>query len=324
MEADSVVYGVNSMKICLIAEGKLPIPPQGWGSVEHLIWNFKQQLENAGDEVVVLNTQDLNEVVRTANEGNFDAVHLHYDQYAGIMPHIQCEKKMITSHYPYLENPEPSCVFLYDFLKNSQSHIVSLSDRIKAEFIRRGIDGTNVSILPNGIDTNSYALDVDDVLFPDRSIVVGKIEPRKRQTHLQKHNLNIDFIGNNSDPSFDASDPCYFGEQSKQDIVDNLTSYANMVLLSSGEAHPVVCMEGLAAGLGLVLSEQSTANLDVSQPFITVIPDDKINDFDYLREKIEQNRMTSLSMRYKIRQYCYENFDWLKIIKKYKEIINSI
>ena len=312
------------MKICLIAEGKLPIPPQGWGSVEHLIWNFKQQLEKAGDEVVVLNTQDLNEVVRTANEGNFDAVHLHYDQYAGIMPHIQCEKKMITSHYPYLENPEPSCVFLYDFLKNSQSHIVSLSDRIKAEFIRRGIDGTNVSILPNGIDTNSYALDVDDVLFPDRSIVIGEIEPRKRQTHLRKHNLNIDFIGNNSDPSFDASDPSYFGDHSKQDIVDNLTSYANMVLLSSGEAHPVVCMEGLAAGLGLVLSEQSTANLDVSQPFITVIPDDKINDFDYLREKIEKNRMTSLSMRYKIRQYCYENFDWLKIIKKYKEIINSI
>lgn len=312
------------MKICLIAQGIMPIPPQGWGSVEHLIWNYKQQLEKVGDEVVVLNTRDLNQVVRTANEGNFDAVHLHFDQYAGIMPHIRCEKKMITSHYPYLENPEPSCVFLYDFLKNSQSHIVSLSDRIKTEFIRRGIDGTNVSILPNGIDTNSYALDVDDVLFPDRSIVVGKIEPRKRQTHLQKHNLNIDFIGNNSDPSFDASDPCYFGEQSKQDIVDNLTSYANMVLLSSGEAHPVVCMEGLAAGLGLVLSEQSTANLDVSQPFITVIPDDKINDFDYLREKIEQNRMISLSMRYKIRQYCYENFDWLKIIKKYKEIINSI
>jgi|TARA_A100001201_G_scaffold30177_1_gene32729 glycosyltransferase involved in cell wall biosynthesis len=312
------------MKICLIAEGKLPIPPQGWGGVEHLIWNFKQQLEKAGDEVVVLNTQDLNEVVRTANEGNFDAVHLHYDQYAGIMPHIQCEKKMITSHYPYLENPEPSCVFLYDFLKNSQSHIVSLSDRIKTEFIRRGIDGTNVSVLPCGIDTQSYALDVDDVLFPDKSIVVGKIEPRKRQAHLQKQNLRIDFVGNVSDQSFDTSDPSYLGEQSKQDIMDNLTAYANMVLLSSGEAHPFVCLEGLAAGLGLVLSEQSTANLDVSQPFITVIPDDKINDFDYLREKIEQNRMISLSMRYKIRQYCYENFDWLKIIKKYKEIINSI
>ena len=107
------------------------------------------------------------------------------------MPHIQCEKKMITSHYPYLENPEPSCVFLYDFLKNSQSHIVSLSDRIKTEFIRRGIDGTNVSVLPCGIDTQSYALDVDDVLFPDKSIVVGKIEPRKRQTHLQKQNLKL-------------------------------------------------------------------------------------------------------------------------------------
>ena len=116
-----------------------------------------------------------------------------------------------------------------------------MSDRIKAEFIRRGIE--SVSVLPCGIDTDLYSLDVNDVLHPDRSIVVGKLEPRKRQAHLQKHDLNIDFIGNNADPSFDTSDPCYLGEQSKQDIMDNLTAYANMVLLSSGEAHPFVCLE---------------------------------------------------------------------------------
>ena len=79
-----------------------------------------------------------------------------------------------------------------------------------------------------------------------------------------------------------------------------------------------------AAGLGLVLSEQSTANLDLSQPFITVIPDDKIDDFDYLKEKIEENRKVSLGMRKEIREYCYTNFDWGNIIKKYKKIIESI
>lgn len=310
------------MKIALIGPGIMPIPPEGWGGVEHLIWNFSQQLKKSGDEVTIINTQDLNAVVDTVNSGDFDAVHLHYDQFAEIMPHLQCAKKMITSHYPYLENPEPQYVFLYDLLKNSQSHVVSLSDRIKAEFIRRGIE--SVSVLPCGIDTDLYSLDVNDVLHPDRSIVVGKLEPRKRQAHLQKHDLNIDFIGNNADPSFDTSDPCYLGEQSKQDIMDNLTAYANMVLLSSGEAHPFVCLEGMAAGLGLVLSEQSTANLDLSQPFITVIPDNKIDDFEYLKEKIEENRKVSLSMRSEIKQYCYDNFDWSSIIKKYKEIIHNI
>lgn len=308
------------MKIALIGPGIMPIPPEGWGGVEHLIWNFHNQLKKDGDEVTIINTKDLHKIVNTINTAKFDAVHLHYDQYANIMPYIECDRKMITSHYPYLENPEPQYEFLYDLLKDSKSHIVSLSDRIKDEFVRRGID--DVSVLPCGIETDLYSL--DDVVHSDRSIVVGKLEPRKRQAFLQKKGLNIDFIGNNADPSFDIDDPCYFGEQSKQDIMDNLTSYANMVLLSSGEAHPFVCLEGMAAGLGLVLSEQSTANLDLSQPFITVIPDDKLEDISYLKDKIQENRTISISMRNEIREYCRTNFDWSSIIKKYKEIINKL
>ena len=312
------------MKIAIVAGGHLPIPPTGWGGVEHLIWNFSKELEKIGDEVSIINTKNTSKIIEEVNSGNFDAVHLHYDQYASIMPSLQCKKKMITSHYPYLENPEPQYVFLFDLLKNSGSHIVCLSDRIEKEFLDRGNDGTNVSILPCGIDIDSYHIDEKDILFSDRSIVVGKIEPRKRQAFLQHKGLNIDFIGNNSDGNFDIDDPCYFGEQSKEDIMENLTSYANMVLLSSGEAHPFVCLEGMAAGLGLVLSEQSTANLDVSQPFITVIPDHKLNDTQFIKEQIETNRRVAIGMRKEIRQYCRDNFDWCAIINKYKEIIEKI
>ena len=97
-----------------------------------------------------------------------------------------------------------------------------------------------------------------------------------------------------------------------------------MVLLSSGEAHPFVCLEGMAAGLGLVISEQSTANLDVTKPFITVIPDNKLNDTKFLKDEIDNNRKVSMNMRKEIRQYCRDNFDWCAIIKKYKEIIEKI
>ena len=311
------------MKIALVAGGHLPIPPNGWGGVEHLIWNFHNQLKKYDNEVKIINTQNLDEVVNVINKDNFDVVHLHYDQYASILPQLNCKKKLITSHYPYLENPEPQYVFLYDLLKNSGAHIISLSDKIKEEFLRRGIDSTNVSVLPCGIDTDSYVID-DEALYPNRSIVVGKIESRKRQSYLQKLNLNIDFIGNNTDPSFDISDTCYYGEQSKQDIMDNLTAYANMVLLSAGEAHPFVCLEAMAAGLGLVLSEQSTANLDLRQKFITVIPDNKLNDKSYLKQKIQENRKISLNMRKKIRNYCQTNFDWSNIIRKYEYIIGDI
>ena len=312
------------MKIGLIGPGIMPIPPTGWGGVEHLIWNFHNQLKKINDEVVIINTPNQQEIVNIVNSGKFDAIHLHYDQFANVMPHLNCKKKMITSHYPYLENPEPQYVFLYDLLKNSKSHIVCLSDRIEKEFLHRGNNSNHLSVLPCGIDVDSYSIDEEEVLHPDRSIVIGKLEPRKRQAFLQKKNLNIDFIGNNADPSFDTTDPCYFGEQSKEDIMENLTSYANMILLSSGEAHPFVCLEAMAAGLGLVLSEQSTANLDLSQPFITVIPDNKLNDKSFLKQKIKENRKISLTMRKDIRKYCFDNFDWSSIIKQYKSIIDSI
>ena len=312
------------MKIGLIGPGIMQIPPTGWGGVEHLIWNFHNQLKKINDEVVIINTPNQQEIVNIINSGKFDAIHLHYDQFANVMPHLNCKKKMITSHYPYLENPEPQYVFLYDLLKNSKSHIVCLSDRIEKEFLQRGNNSNHLSVLPCGIDVDSYSIDEEEVLHPDRSIVIGKLEPRKRQAFLQKKNLNIDFIGNNADPSFDTTDPCYFGEQSKEDIMENLTSYANMILLSSGEAHPFVCLEAMAAGLGLVLSEQSTANLDLSQPFITVIPDDKLNDKSFLKQKIKENRKISLTMRKDIRKYCFDNFDWSSIIKQYKSIIDSI
>lgn len=311
------------MKIALVAGGHLPIPPAGWGGVEHLIWNFTKQLEKDGDEVTIINTQDLNEVVETVNSQEFDAVHLHYDGYADIMPQLKCDRKLITSHYPYLTNPEREYLWIFDKMKNCGSHIVCLSEEIQNAFIQRGVAQTDVSVLPCGIEVESYTFE-NEASFPDRSIVIGKVEPRKRQAFLQNKNLNIDFIGNCVDPSFNTSDPCYFGEQSKEDIMENLTGYANMVLLSFGEAHPFVCLEAMSAGLGLVLSEQSTANLDLSQPFITVIPDDKSFDVEYIREQIQENRSISLSMRKQIREYCFNNFDWSVIIGKYKNIIKSI
>lgn len=312
------------MKIGLIAGGHIEIPPKGWGGVEHLIWNFSQQLIKLNHEVVIINTQNLNEIIQNVNSSSFDVVHIHYDQYANLFQYLNCTKKIITSHYPYLENPEPQYLFLYNLLKECGAHNIVLSDRIKKEFLFRGFSDNEISILPCGIDVNLYAIDKEDVLFPDKSIVVGKIEPRKRQTFLQNKNLNIDFIGNCVDPSFDIGDTHYLGEQTKEDIMENLTAYANMILLSSGEAHPFVCLEALSAGLGLVLSEQSTANLDISQPFITVIPDNKVNDIQYLKEKIEENRKISLCMREEIRKYCYDNFDWSVIINKYLNIIDFI
>ena len=108
----------------------------------------------------------------------------------------------------------------------------------------------------------------------------------------------------------------YLGELPKSKIKTDLTEYGNLVLVSDGEVHPRVCTEALAAGLGVVISECGVANLDLSKPFITVIPDSKINDIKYIETQIIINRDYSNSHRHDILEYARQ-FDWDNIIEKY-------
>ena len=73
-------------------------------------------------------------------------------------------------------------------------------------------------------------------------------------------------------------------------------------------------MEALAAGLGVVVCEYGAANLDTTQEFITVIPESKINDIQYLEEEIIKNREYSIIHRDAIIEYAF-NFDWVNVIK---------
>jgi len=106
------------------------------------------------------------------------------------------------------------------------------------------------------------------------------------------------------------------GEWSKETLYQNLTEYGNLVLLSDGEAHPLVCMEALASGLGIVVTEWGRANLDDKKEFITIIPENKVNDIDYVEKKIIENREVSLQNRKSIIKYS-KSFDWIEILQKY-------
>jgi hypothetical protein len=123
------------------------------------------------------------------------------------------------------------------------------------------------------------------------------------------------FAGNNADPRFNTKKN-YLGEWSKDVLYEDLTDYGNLVLLSDGEAHPLVCMEALAAGLGVVVCEWGKANLDTNKEFITVIPEAKINDLKYVEDAIIRNREYSISHRKEILEYSKE-FEWTNVIEKY-------
>ncbi len=88
------------------------------------------------------------------------------------------------------------------------------------------------------------------------------------------------------------------------------------MLLSDGEAHSLVIMEAFAAGLGVVVSEFAQANLDTDKEFITVIPESKIDDVEYVEYAIIKNREYSVAHRDEILEYAKE-FDWTSVLQNH-------
>ena len=301
------------MKIVLIGPGIMPIPPTGWGAVEILVWDTKIALEKLGHEVLIINTKNGREIIDQINNFRPDFVHVHYDEFVPIVPFIQYPNA-ITSHYGYLERPKMFGGYTNvanEFMR-VKPNVFCLSEGIEKVYnIMFNI--TNTFVTPNGVNLNEFNY-VSDPDYPDRSIYLAKIDYRKRQ-HLFQSIDSLWYAGNIADDRFNTKKN-YLGEWSKDRLYNELTDYGNLVLLSDGEAHPLVCMEALVAGLGVVVCEWGKANLDTTKEFITVIPEDKIEDISYVEEQIIKNREYSVAHRDEIREYG-EQFDWVKVIEKH-------
>jgi hypothetical protein len=192
-------------------------------------------------------------------------------------------------------------------------NIFALSQEIATFYSNLGIPKENIFVTPNGVNAENFKV-TDNPEHSDKSLYLAKVVDRKRQYMFQDIQ-SLYYAGNIEDGRFDTTKN-YLGEWSKKDLYNNLTHFANLVLLSDGEAHALVCMEALSAGLGLVISEWATANLDISKEYITVIPEDKINNINFIEEKIKENREVSLKNRRNIVEYS-KQFSWNTTLQKY-------
>ena len=301
------------MKISIIGPGLMSIPPKGWGAVETLIWDMRNALIKLGHQVDIVNTHNANEIIQKINNYRPDFVHIHYDDWVGLYPHIQYPCAC-TSHFGYLERPEMfgGYVNIANTFANIKPRVFCLSEGIKKVYnIMFNIPKENLYVSPNGVNCSAFKV-VDVPTYPYRSIYLAKIDYRKRQ-HLFQSIDSLYYAGNIADDRFNQSKN-YLGEWSKEILYDNLTEYGNLVLLSDGEAHPLVCMEAFAAGLGVVVSEWGKANLDVDKKFITVIPEKHIHDIEFVEYEIVKNRKYSMDNRDEILEYA-QTFDWVNVVR---------
>jgi len=78
---------MGNMNIIQVATGMIPIPPNGWGAVERVIWEYKQKLEVLGHNVSI---QFINQLEKKPNT----IVHTHIQNLA-----IECRDKGIPYVY---------------------------------------------------------------------------------------------------------------------------------------------------------------------------------------------------------------------------------
>ena len=90
--------------------------------------------------------------------------------------------------------------------------------------------------------------------------------------------------------------------------MQHVTDYGNMMYYQTEKWNSVSNQRGVVAGLGVVVSKYAAHDLDTSLPFVTVIPDDKWEDIEYVQMKLIENRKISVTMRKEIRQYGIDNF----------------
>lgn len=303
------------MRISIIGPA-LPIPPKGWGAVESLIWDMKLSLIKLGHEVQIVNIDSSYQIINIINEFRPDFVHINYDDWIDLYPYIQYPCA-VTTHFAYIERPELMFGYkqrVFDRFAAIKPNIFGLSAGINNIYnTLADIPKDKLYLNPNGVMAENFRFS-ENPEFPNKSIYLAKIDHRKRQFLFQEID-SLWYAGNIADDRFDQTKN-YLGEWQKEVLYQNLTDYGNLVLLSDGEAHPLVCMEAFSAGLGVVVSEWATANLDLDKRFISVIREEKMNDISYVEEKIIENREYSIQHRQEILDYVKE-FEWCRILENY-------
>jgi hypothetical protein len=312
------------MKIALIGPGVMPIPPTGWGAVEMLIWDYYTILSKLGEGVVIINTQNRLDILEVLRQNEFDIIHLHYDVFHDIIPCIlkmSNGKLIVSSHYPYINCHEAWSGDGYGpvmrgYSKNKDFHIFCSSQKDVDTFAKSGADIKNCWLSRLGVLSSSYKF--DEVSTYNKTICFSQICDRKRQYLIQDFD-NVDFVGRMEHGLF-RNKSNYRGEMPRDQLNEEITKYSNFALLSSVEnTTPLVVKEALICGLGVVVSEQVSTELDTDLEFIDVIPEDRIQDAAYIKMVLEKNRKYSEDNRVAIRDYGIRSFD-LESILEYEYI----
>ena len=306
------------MKIALIGPGIMPIPTDGWGAVESIIWEYTTRLRLLGHEVDLYNDPNIPNVCQEIHSKEYDFIHCQYDNHINLLNRLLKKPFAATSHYGYICRPQYWDAGYYDIHREmlNAPGIIALSEEIAQVYRNDGYKGP-ITVLRNGASVKRF----NQYINPSKDIIcLGKIESRKQQAKLAQMlgpSMAIDFVGPITDNQFQLSPEWpskYLGTWTREQLYKLLSFYRVLVLPSLGEAAALVIPEAMAAGCSIVCTEVATANLDERTPGIYVVKDDFGPEiFTAIKTALQENE----KIRNKIRDYVEKTFDWDIIVDAY-------
>lgn len=259
-----IVFGEhNHMNIAQINLGLLPIPPNGWGAVEKIIWDYKIFLERKGHTVAI---PYINEI----SAGQYDIVHVHAWNHA-LELHERGIPYIYTCHDHHTVLWGKDSQLYRDNLRAMElAEIAIVPARYLVEYFN------NVPYyLPHGIDTVLYSPSIavetnkprllcvgnnglaNDINFDRKGFRFAIEAARQLQlpiTVVGPTKNNRDFFNTNSDLIantniiYDATDDTLRGIYAENDILIHASS------IEAGHP-PLTLLEAAACGLPIISTD---------------------------------------------------------------------
>jgi glycosyltransferase involved in cell wall biosynthesis len=305
------------MKITLVGPGTLPIPPDGWGAIETVIWELSQALAEAGHDITILNRSGVLAALR-ARPWQADIVHVHFDAHLPMwrkLARVLPFRLIATTHSPraageWSDQDERS----FSVLLQCSRHL-ALSEQI-ADNLRRRNPRIQVVVVPNGVAVNTFTIRSSG---NGRAICLGRWEQRKQQAELCEFLSGVpevpcDFVGPGLEAAvtLPASHLRHLGEWTRDQVRERLTEYSVLLVPSAAEAHSLVTIEAAAAGVPVVVTPEAAANLPGDAPWCRVVALD-----DQFVEAAKGFIHSGQGVRTAARAYAERHFSWDAVAARY-------
>lgn len=308
------------LHIALVGAGHQPIPPVGWGAAESIIWEYSQRLPLLGHHATVVNchrNQVFGQLLRAHRRRPIDWVWTHHERAISgclLAAKIGGFRVAETGHAPFDPlAPVPRQVRRQFAAERRASYHLCLNR--EQAFALGLLDArARVALQPNGAEVERFRF--SEGPGNGRALCVGLVSPRKRQFRVAElvsgTRSVVDFVGPSRRGPVPAAPPSqYLGEWTREALRERMTEYSALVLYSEAEAQPLAVAEALAAGLSVVLSPQSVANLDTSRPFVYVVGQDE-DLAPTIARAVAENPLHRLAAR----RYAEAHFDWTKLAER--------